>query len=482
MNRFLTVILCTAFVFGLCRAEVVLPNVIGSGMVLQRNDNVMLWGKAKPSSKVFVTTGWNGRKYTVKAGSDGSWSVRVETSDAGGPYEITISDGKEIVLDNILLGEVWLCSGQSNMEMPVCGDATQPAEGSYEALRTAKNYPDIRMFTVPRADSTVPLDSCGGEWSVSNPVSVGKFSAVAYYFGRTLSDFLDVPVGLIATSYGGSSIEAWMTEECIKAVDGVNLEAAYSGNQVREQPQRLWNAMLRPLVPYTVKGFIWYQGEANLDRWFDYAKMQKALISLWREAWQRTDMPFYITQIAPYSYGNAQRRTLPLLVEAQYQAAAETPHCRVAATTDVGNRDCIHPARKRQVGERLAWLALQYDYAVKGLPAPAPTFHGMEMNDKGELMVTFDNVDATDSFVYFDNDGSIEIGGFEVAGEDKVFYPAKVRTNVWSNRLYLTSPQVPRPVAVRYAFHNYDGTANLHTNYGQPVPPFRTDRWDIEGE
>lgn len=446
-------------------------------MVLQRNDNVALWGTAEPDSKVTVVTGWNNRKYTTNSDKAGKWSVKVETADAGGSYNISISDGRKIVLENILLGEVWICSGQSNMEMPVCGDATQPAEGSYEALRTIKNYPDIRLFTVPRADSTTPLDSCGGEWLVSTPATVSKFSAVAYYFGRTLSDFLDVPVGLVATSYGGSSIEAWMTEDCIKSVEGADLEAAYSGGQVREKPQRLWNAMLLPIAPYTARGFLWYQGEANLDRGFDYAKMQKAMISLWRNQWERPDMPFYLTQIAPYSYGNVNSDKLPLLVEAQYKAAAETPHCAVAATTDVGNRDCIHPAKKREVGERLAWLALKNDYNIEGLPAPAPVFHSMKANDKGELEVLFKNVNSIDSFVYFDENGSIEIGGFEIAGDDKVYHPAMVRTNVWSNRLFLSSPEVPNPVAVRYAWRNYDKFANLHTNYGQPVPPFRTNNW-----
>ncbi len=449
-------------------------------MVLQRNSSVSLWGKARPDAKVRIRTSWDGRKYTTITDSLGKWQQTVSTADAGGPYEIVFSDGEETVVDNVLLGEVWICSGQSNMEMPVCGDATQPAEGSYEALRTVRQYPDIRMFTVPRADSDIPLDSCGGKWLESTPANVAHFSAVAYYFGRTLTDFLDIPVGLVATSYGGSSIEAWMTEDCIREIEGINIKDAYSGKLVREKPQRLWNAMLKPLMPFTAKGFIWYQGEANLDRWFDYAKMQEAQINLWRRAWNNPEMPFYITQIAPFAYGgDPGNQRLPLLIEAQWQAAANTPHCAVAATTDVGNRDCIHPAKKKEVGQRLAWLALKNDYGVDGLPAPAPTFNRMEITDKGELMVIFNNVNATDSFVYYDDNGNLEIRGFEIAGEDKKFYPAKVRTNVWSNKIYLSSPDVPKPVAVRYAFRNYDASANLHTNYGQPVPPFRTDTWHV---
>ena len=480
MKKVLTAISLALISSGVALAAVELPPVIGSGMVLQRNSPVSLWGKSAPNAKVKIKTSWDGRKYTVVADSQGKWKQTVETSEAGGPYEIVFSDGDETVVDNILLGEVWICSGQSNMEMPVCGDATQPAEGSYEALRTAGLYPDIRMFTVPRADSEEPLDSCGGKWLVSSPANVAHFSAVAYYFGRTLTDFLNVPVGLVATSYGGSSIEAWMTEDCIKEIDGVSLKDAYSGKLVREKPQRLWNAMLVPIMPFTAKGFIWYQGEANLDRWFDYAKMQEAQIGLWRRAWGNDRMPFYITQIAPFAYGgDPDNKRLPLLIEAQWHAAARIPYCAVAATTDVGNRDCIHPAKKKEVGERLAWLALKNDYGTDGLPAPAPTFNRMEMTDKGELMVFFNNVNATDSFVYYDDNGNLEIKGFEIAGEDKVFYPAKVRTNVWSNKIYLSSPEVPKPVAIRYAFRNYEASANLHTNYGQPVPPFRTDTWHV---
>ena len=480
MKRLATSFLVCALALGMCHAEIKLPNVIGSNMVLQRNDNVALWGKATPDSKVKITTEWNGRKYTAQAGADGKWNTRVETGEAGGPYQITISDGKAVTLDNILLGEVWICGGQSNMDMPVCGDATQPAEGSYEALRTVKDYPNIRMFTVPRNDTDMPLDSCGGEWLISVPANVRKFSAVAYYFARTMQDFIDVPVGLVVNSYGGSSIEAWMTEECLKSIEGADLAASYSVQQPRERPQRLWNAMLCPLVPYTAKGFLWYQGEANIDRWYDYAKMQQAQIALWRNAWGREDMPFYITQIAPYSYPYIKGDKLPLLIEQQYQAAASTPKCEIVATTDLGNRDCIHPAKKREVGERLAWLALKNDYGIDGLPKPAPTFHRMKMTDKGELMVIFNNVDAIDSFVYYDDNGDLAIQGFEIAGEDKVFHPAKVRTNVWSNKLYLSSPEVPNPIAVRYAFRNFVPEANLRTNYGQPVPPFRTDTWETE--
>lgn len=483
MKKTITGLFCAIILGGVCDAKVELPSVIGSDMVLQRNDTVALWGKAAPGAKVRIATGWNGKKYSVTADADGRWNGRVPTGDAGGPYRIVFSDGRgsDTVLDNVLLGEVWLCSGQSNMEMPVCGDATQPAEGSYEALRSVRNYPDIRMFTVPRADSETPLDSCGGKWLTATPENVAHFSAVAYYFGRTLEDFIDVPVGLIATSYGGSSIEAWMTEERIKSVEGADLEAAYSGKLVREKPQRLWNAMLKPIMPFTARGFIWYQGEANLDRHADYAGMQEAMIALWREAWNRPEMPFYITQIAPFAYGgNPDDKRLPQLIEAQWKAAKNTPHCAVAATTDVGNRDCIHPAKKREVGERLAWLALKNDYGIKGLPAPAPTFLRMEPHGDGELLLFFSNVNATDSFVYYDNDGALEIGGFEIAGEDKVFYPAKVKTNVWSNKIYLSSPMVPKPVAARYAYRNFDAKANLHTNYGQPVPPFRTDDWEVK--
>lgn len=456
-------------------ARVELPSVIGSGMVLQRNDSVMLWGKSSPYARIKIDTGWDKACYRTESGADGRWRVRVATCNAGGPYTVTISDGTPVTLDNVLLGEVWICSGQSNMEMPVKGFFNQPTAEPMEAISRAGQYPGLRLFTVPKNRSDIPLDSCGGRWLESTPRSVGDFSATAYYFGRTLSDFLGVPVGLVNVSYGGSAIEEWMPREVIDKMGDIKPATTLN-------IQKLWNGMLLPVVPFTAKGFIWYQGEANRKAWMNYARLQQAQIGLWRQTWERDSMPFYITQIAPFEYDGKNKRTIPLLVNSQYEAAAMTPLCAVAATTDLGNPDCIHPGQKRQVGERLAWLALQRDYGIDGLPAPAPTYKSMEIKD-GKILISLNDGGGRNTLAIYDTNGKIRIGGFEIAGEDRVWYPATAEILKGRDPLIeVSSPDVPEPVAVRYAFHNVSPDANVRTVWGQPLVPFRTDDWPIPSD
>ena len=291
---------------------------------------------------------------------------------------MTLSDGEPLVLDNVLVGEVWVCSGQSNMEMPVSGFMFQPVEGAVDAIADAGMYPGIRMFTVPRVSSKTPLDDCDAAWQTATPASVGQFSAVGYFFGRMLYKALGIPVGLITPNWGGSTIEAWMTVDAIDATPGIDHAVAKSGTYDNSIPQRLYNGMILPVCRYTAKGFIWYQGESNRRNWYDYKALQVSLVKLWRNAWGDAKMPFYYTQLAPYRYEGDTLRSLPLVIEAQYRALAEIPHSGIAATTDLGNPTCIHPARKREVGERLAFLALANDYGVTGLPAPAPVYKSME--------------------------------------------------------------------------------------------------------
>lgn len=467
------------------QAKIELPAVLGDGMVLQRNAEAALWGKAAPGRRVRIATSWNGRTTVTTADAAGRWAAKVPTGDAGGPYTVAISDGEEVVLENVLLGEVWVCSGQSNMEMPVCGFMMQPVEGSVEAILDAGSYPGIRMFTVPKVSSAEPQEDCDAAWQTASPVSVRSFSAVGYFFGRMLNKMLGVPVGLITPNWGGSTIEAWMTEEAIDAVPGIDHALAKSGRYDNSMPQRLYNGMILPVCRFTAKGFIWYQGEANRFNWFDYKALQVALVKLWRETWGDDRMPFYFVQIAPYRYEGDALRSLPLLVEQQYAAMAEIPRSGIAATTDLGNPSCIHPAKKREVAARLAYLALANDYGVEGLPAPAPTYKSME-REGDKLVLSFDNLSERhtwndpDSFRGFDERGVVRLGGFEVAGEDRVFHPAQAGFKRWENRIVVGSEAVQEPVAVRYAFRNYCSEANVMTTMGQPLVPFRTDDWPVE--
>ncbi len=473
-------------------AKVRLPSVIGDNMVLQRNSTVSLWGRTDAEKKVSVTTSWNGAKYRTTANGEGRWSVEVATGDAGGPYTVTISDGEELTLENILLGEVWICSGQSNMEMPVCGFINQPVEGSVEAVTSAVRYPGVRMFSLPQLSAETPVEDNPSEWKIASPKSVSSFSAVAWFFGKTLSEQLGgVPVGLINTSWGGSAIEAWMTPETIDATEGIDHAVAKSGRYDNSIPGRLYNGMIAPICNFTAKGFIWYQGESNRKNWFDYRELQVAMVELWRRSWTNERMPFYFTQLAPYRYEGDGLRSLAMLVEAQYEAQKRIPYSGIAATTDLGNPVCIHPARKREVGERLAWLALAADYGVEGLPAPAPTYKSMEKEagkdgGPGKLVLSFENLSGKhswndpDSFVGFGDRELVRLGGFEIAGDDRVFHPARASLRWWENRIEVSSEEVPEPVAVRYAFRNYMPEANVRTTMGQPLVPFRTDDWEVD--
>lgn len=471
-------------------AEVKLPPIIGNNMVLQRNADVNLWGTAAPGKKVVVHTSWDNRKYKVTADeSDGRWAVKIHTGNAGGPYAISVSDGEELVIENILLGEVWICGGQSNMEMPVCGFMYQPVENSAEHILYATETPDIRMFNVPRVSSTEKQDSCGGEWLVSNPQNVARFSAVGYFFGKTLNRVLGgIPIGLISSNWGGSSIETWMTEASIDSIPNIDHKLAKSGTYENTAPQRLYNSMIWPLRNFTAKGFIWYQGEANRHNWFDYKELMVNLVQLWRNTWQNMEMPFYYVQLAPYAYEGDDKRSLAMMVEAQYQALAEIPHSGIAATTDLGNRICIHPQKKMEVGERLAYLALCNDYGVSGLPRPAPTFKSMVRDDENQqkLILSFNNLSVMyewnepDSFKGFLPDGHLTPSGFEISGDDHVWHKAEAGFRWWENKIEVWSEDVPHPVAVRYAFKNFPADANVVTTSGQPLVPFRTDDWVVE--
>ena len=490
MKKIIT-LLVLALIPVLSSAEISLSGIIGDNMVLQRNTVVKLWGKAERNKTVTVTPSWDRHSYKVKAAGDGSWLVNIRTGDAGGPYSIRISDGNERVLQNILLGEVWICGGQSNMEMPVCGFMYQPVEHSSETILESMENPSVRLFTVPRISKTEAIDTCGGAWKTSSPASVCEFSAVGYFFGRTLTRALQgIPVGLIAMNWGGSNIEAWMTEECIDAIPGIDHRLAKSQTGDNSAPQRLYNGMVNPIRNFASKGFIWYQGESNRYNWFDYKKLMVAMVDLWRKVWGNAEMPFYYVQLAPYTYDGDLFRSLPLLIEAQYGAQAEIPHSGIAATTDLGNRTCIHPQKKIEVGRRLAYLALANDYGIEGLPRPAPTFRSMESvqdERRGKMLVlSFNHLSGKgrwndpDSFRGYLPEGYTKPGGFEIAGQDRVYHPAQANYVWWENRIEVWSEEVPEPIAVRYAFRNFCREANVVTTMGQPLVPFRTDDWPVE--
>lgn len=459
------------------KAEVKLPAFFADNMVLQQQTQANLWGWAAPSKTVTVKTGWNGKTYTATAAKDGKWKLAVETPVAGGPYDITISDGQPLTLKNVMIGEVWVCSGQSNMEMPMKGFKMQPVEGANMDAAYSKNT-RIRLFTVGLNSQTTPQDTVKGRWSEACAESVREFSATAYYFGRMLNRVLDdVPVGLIVTAWGGSACEAWMNPAWLKPewMEHYKYPVPAPGAKI-PSPNRtatvLYNGMLHPLVGYTMRGVIWYQGEDNYDRAWSYADQLSTMVKGWRAEWGQGDFPFYFCQIAPYDYSllfksGEEVPNSAFLREQQAKAAEIIPNSGMAVLMDAGLETCIHPRQKHKAGERLCLQALCKTYGVKGLVCDPPVYKEMEV--KGDtVIVTFDR-----NKMWPAGRGVFTSKCFQVAGEDRVFHPAEAW--IVQKRVYVKSKDVPHPVAVRYGFENWvDGDL-----YGEeiPVSSFRSDDW-----
>ena len=452
-------------------AELKVASVLGNNMVLQRNTEVKLWGKATPAKSLKISTGWSTTVFTTVADEKGDWMLKVKTADAGGPYTIRIEMGKEkLQLDNILLGEVWLCSGQSNMEMPVLGFPSQPVIGSGDALFDAENS-NLRLFTVKKAPMTSPQDTCTGKWESANAETVAKFSAVGYFYAKLLQQKLKIPVGIICSSVGGTRIEAWMSE---KTLAGFPEPLKQSAQELREQnrPSHLYNGMIHPIINYTIKGAIWYQAESNRSNYQYYADLLTAMVGNWRDDFGVGTFPFYYVQIAPYSYGDSKGLQTAFLRDQQLKAMSMIPNSGMVCTLDIGSEGWIHPAEKQTVSKRLAGWALSETYGFKGLEYKSPTYKSFEVKDS-IITISFNN--AENGLTTFDKN----VECFQMAGNDKVFYPAKMmKMNNDFRKIQITSDKVKLPVAIRYAFSNFPKTEGyLFSTTGLPVPSFRTDNW-----
>ena len=448
-------------------AKVRLPQFFSDGMVLQQQSECNLWGWAEPGKKVSISTSWDKKSFMVTARKDGLFSLKVKTPEAGGPYFIGFKDQDYVQLNNVMIGEVWICSGQSNMEMQMKGFKQQPVEGTTEELLRCKDA-NLRLFTVKRHASLTPEQDVTGQWDEANSASVREFSATAYYFGRALRQVLDVPVGLICTSWGGSACEAWMHPDWLKAFPKVQQQITEDDVKKLQQrcPTALYNGQLKPLVGYTIRGAIWYQGEDNIPRYDYYAPLMKAMVEGWRSDWKQGDFPFYYCQIAPYDYSLIEWENSQYLREQQAKAETIIDNARMAVLMDAGLEYGIHPRKKRQAGERLALLALSNTYEQKGLPDFATYKEVTFQNDTA--VVSFDR---SKEWVYFEHGPKSQ--NFEIAGADKVFYPAEAWVS--RNRVYVHSEKVKNPVAVRYAFRDWVEGDLMHD--GLPVSSFRTDDW-----
>lgn len=455
-------------------AAVTLPDIIGSNMVLQQQSDAKLWGKATPGKEIVIKNSWDKTVRKTRANDQGNWTVTLATPSASfTPQTINISgDGSNITLDNVLIGEVWLASGQSNMEMPLRGFWTQPIEGAAQAIAYSGKYPGIRFATIPKKASYTPEENVPTEWKVSNPNNAGEFSAVAYFFARSMSDVLNVPVGIISCAYGGSKVEGWQSREQLDTYPEWNVAAEQANPDINEWERInvMYNAMLHPLIGYTVKGFIWNQGESNVGRETTYPQHFADMVSLWRQQWGLGELPFYQVEIPGWNYQNPEGDSAAKLREAQHRAAHITPNCGIVCTSDLlypYELEDIHACRKQEIGERLAFMALNKTYGMTGIPCGYPTFESMTI-DGNKATLHFTNAD--DGFTPND-----VLEGFEVAGADGVFHPAQATEDYNTRNIIVTSDTVNPIVNVRYCFKNF-AIGKVFNLMGLPIIPFRTDK------
>lgn len=462
-------------------ADIKLPSVIGSNMVLQQQSNVKLWGKASPGKVVSVKPSWANKSAKAIADSDSTWVVTVATPQAGGPYTIDFAEGKsKTTVENVLIGEVWFCTGQSNMEMPMHGFDRQPLTGGNEVIARAKKSTPIRMFIADSKDgqwirqySKTPAEDMQGAWFENSPEYVGETSATAYYFAQYLQDVLDVPVGIMISSLGGSRIECWIPEDVLaQDFPQTDLSILHNDEPVKVQqntPSILWNGKVNPLTNFGVRGFLWYQGESNRDNADIYDDLMAAYASSLRRAFGGGEQqPFLYVEIAPFNYEGPDGTSAAFLREAQADALDKIPNSGMASTLDIGHPVFIHPTDKATVGQRLAWLALADTYGIKGIASKSPRYVSHDVVD-GKIYINVENAPRGLCPMW------TSLEGFEIAGDDGVYYPAFAEIETESCRLAVSSENVPNPKNVRYAFHNYP-KMSVYSSFGLPLLPFRTDR------
>ncbi len=444
-----------------------LPNFFSNGMVLQQKDSVPFWGTDEPDQMVSIKTSW-GIQSEVKTNALGEWKMQLPTPIAGGPYEIYITGSERDTLKNILIGEVWLAAGQSNMHIPLKGYRNTPIDGAMEALINSKNS-NIRFFRINRNPTLNPAHNVTGEWKESNPSNAQEFSAVAYFFANLLQKSLEVPVGIITTSWGGSKVQTWLGKESVKKFPELKIPDVLgkSGKDKRTTPTSLYNGMLLPLQDYSIKGVLWYQGESDRET-VNYQEYFTELISSWRDQWKESSLPFYFVQIAPFSYeelnpisgGDAAR-----VRNAQLQTYLNVPNTGIVVSMDAGDCRDVHPSRKKVIGDRLAFWALADTYGWD-IPHKSPVFEkAVYYQDEQAVKVYFDNADSG-----FKKQEIINGFSLSLNGESFEKTPAQFGNdgNI-TIKVGNTSPKY-----IRFGYGDCVLT-NLVSTYGFPVSPFNAE-------
>ena len=458
-------------------AQIELSNLFSDNMVLQQESHVNIWGKAKKNQELIIYTSWSSKIIRTIVEDDGSWEVKIKTPSAGGPYNIQVTcDGETKTINNVLIGEVWLASGQSNMEMTLSGNNREPVNGSLDAIANSNNT-KIRFFNVKVKVSEERIDDVEGEWLEANFKNTPNFSAVAYSFAKYLNQVLDIPFGIINSPKDSSVAEAWISPDVLKKIT-TNKELSYYAKQPHNNPSVLFNGMINAIIPFTIKGVIWYQGEGNSGRYQNYMKLMNGLIKNWRDEWGLGDFPFYFVQLAPNgSLGQGNGTSQAFLREAQLRTMLSVENTGMAVTLDIGSTITNHPPEKLLIGKRLAYWALAKNYGFNGLPHSGPVYESMKVKNN-KVYVNFK----------FAKNGVTSYGkplsGFEIAGEDKIFYSADASIDPhwsagWENRsvLTLSNKNVPNPLYIRYGWKNYIEGA-LYNVEGLPASSFRSYDFD----
>ncbi len=481
------------------QANVTLPAILSDNMVIQRNMPIHIWGHADPGEQVTVTL--MGDKASAVAGPDGQWQAALKPHAAGGPYTLSVTGKNTVTLSNVLIGDLWLCSGQSNMEFTLRRASTATA------AIAASADPGLRFFKVHTAKPTSPADDVQGAWTVSGPDTAGAMTAVGYFFGRDLRKAEHIPIGLISSNVGGTPAQSWTRAGALAAnpdltrryvaLDSANQAkhdaamAAYTtalaaakaaGTKEPTKPFGFWpssvlyNGMIAPLVRLPIEGVLWYQGESNSHDPEGYRTLLPTMINDWRAQWSEPALPFLLVQLAPFGSHEGGDTAWAKTREAQTETARTLPHAGIAVITDLGLQDNIHPTNKEPVGDRLALLARKQVYGEKELVAEGPTYRAMQ-SVGSKIRVTFDNVG--DGLTIRGGEASAvpvpadRLVGFTIAGPDGQFVPAEAKI-VGKDTVEVSAPQVPQPKAVRYGFVNFP-VVNLWNKNGLPANPFRTD-------
>lgn len=462
MKKILLTILVLIVFTGTMFAKIILPSVFADNMVLQQNSNVAIWGWSDPGETVKIVTGWNEKDtIKVKANNSSKWTTTIKTIGAGGPYSIRILGSSRVELKNVMLGEVWICSGQSNMEWSV---NHKIQNGEEEAAKA--NHPNIRIFHVQKIGAEYPQENCNANWTVCSPETMRSTSAVGYFFARELQQKLNVPVGIIVSAWGGTPAEVWIEKSRIESNPALN---AHKYSEKYEwwpgTPGTLYNSMIAPFVPYEIAGAIWYQGESNCGNYQIYSQLMKTLIENWRTDF-RKDFPFYLVQIAPYTYGD--KGTSEYLREQQELITKTVPNTGMVVVSDlVDNVKDIHPRNKVDVGKRLANYALAETYKQNVGAYKSPAYKSMQV-EKDKVRLSFSNV-----ITGLKSTGKTPTQ-FLIAGDNHKFVPATAI--IEGSTIVLSSKLVKSPVAARFCFDD-TSIPDVFSNEGLPLAPFRTDKW-----